>query len=66
MRENEGGQLSSYLMVIHMVGTAKILLKSLHDPFFRTHHIIKKRSSLLIVHTPQTRAVAEEKREKRV
>ena len=55
--EDEGGQLSSSLAVIHMVGAMKMLLKSLHNLPFHTHHPINKGPTLLAVHMPETRDV---------
>ncbi|THU60483.1 hypothetical protein C4D60_Mb07t13240 [Musa balbisiana] len=57
MGEDEGGQLSSSLAVIHMAGTTKKLLKSLHNPPFHVHHAIKKGPALLAIHMSQTRAL---------
>ena len=55
---DEGGQLSSSLVVIHMVDAAKTLLKSLHDLSLHAHHVIKKGSALLAVYTPSTETVS--------
>ena len=52
MGEDEGGQLSSSLMVIHMVGAVTMLLKSLPKSLPCAHHTIKKGLALLAVHTP--------------
>ena len=51
--ENEGGQLSSFLVMIHMIGAAKMLLKSLSKTLSHAHHVIKKGLPLFAVHTPQ-------------
>ena len=57
MRDDEGGQLSSSLVVIHITRATKILLKSLAKTFPHMHHIIKKGLPLLAIHTPQIGAV---------
>ena len=57
MEEDERGQLSSSLVVIHMVGAAKMLLKLLPKTLPCVHHTIKKGLPFLAVHTPQIGAV---------
>ena len=56
VREDEGGQLSSSLVIIHMAGATKTLLKSLFKSLSRVHHAIKRGLPLLAVHTPQIEA----------
>ena len=56
MGEDEGGQLSSSLTVIHTVGAVTMLLKSLPKSLPRMHHAIKK-VLLLAIHTPQIGAI---------
>ncbi|URE43373.1 hypothetical protein MUK42_23756 [Musa troglodytarum] len=54
---DEGVQISSSLMIIHMVGATKTLLKSLHKSPRSTHYVFKKGLTLFTIHTPQSRAV---------
>ena len=53
MRDDEERQLSSSIVMIHMVGAAKMFLKSLPKSLPHAHHAIKKWHPLLAVHTPQ-------------
>ena len=57
MRGDEEGQLSSYLAVIHTVGAAKTLLKSLHNPPRCMHHAIKDGLPLLAIYMPHIGAI---------
>ena len=50
-------RVSSSLAVIHTVDAMKTLLKSLYNLPFHAYHVIKKGPTLLVIHTPQTRAV---------
>ena len=57
MGEDEKGQLSSSLVVIHMIGAAKALLKSLPNSLPRAHHVTKKGLLFFATHTPQIGAI---------
>ena len=54
---DEEVQILSSLVVIHMVGAVKMLLKSLSKTLPCVHHTIKKGLPLLAVHTPHIGAV---------
>ena len=57
MGEDEGGQLSSSLAMIHMTRAMKTLLKSLPKSLTSAHHTIKKGLPLLAVHMTHIGAI---------